>query len=188
MRRLLSLLLLLFLMGLTPYTLNAQTGDGSDRESPLPIGETVEIADYTVTVQSVNHDAEDIVLAGNQFNDPAADGNVFVLVTVSVTYVGNETGDPGWDLNFKTVGDLNRGYAQSDMDCGSVPNNEFDAGELFPDGTAEYNLCWQVTEEEAPTLVMYLEETFSFDSERIWFSLNPSTDVDGIPEASPTAD
>ncbi len=158
---------------------SAQTGDGFDRESPLPLGDTAELADYAVTVASVDFDAEDIVLGENSSNDPALDGNVFVLVTVSVTYIGNETGDPGWDLNFKTVGDQNRGYTQSDMDCGVVPNNEFDAGELFPTGEAEYNLCWQVTEDEAPSLVMYLEETFSFDDEsRVYFSLDENTNLD----------
>jgi len=182
MRRIFVLILGLVLLAASIGGASAQTAGDSSREDPLPIGTTLEVDDYEVTVLSINPDAEEEVQAENQFNEAAPAGDVMVMVRVEVTYTGNETGDPGWDLMYKVVGDENRGYAMSDKSCGSIPEGEFSVGELFPEGVAEYNVCWMVSEEEAPTLVMYVAPLVSSDENTAWISLDPDQEA-ATPEA-----
>ncbi len=187
MRRVFVLILGLFLLVASVGGASAQRAGDSSREDPLPIGTTFVVDDYEITVLSINPDAEAEVLAENQFNEAAPAGDVMVMVRVGVTYTGNETGDPGWELMYKAVGSENRGYAMSDKDCGSIPEGEFSVGELFTDGTAEYNLCWMVSEDEAPTLVMYVAPLGSSDDEdTVWISLDPDQPA-STPEATPEA-
>lgn len=153
-----------------PASVAAQ-GTGNTRETPYPLGEAGMVGDYNVRVLEVTTDATDLVLQENQFNDPPAPGHVFVMARVEVTYHGVDTGTPWIDLDFHVVGDANRGYSESQASCGVIPDEASDAPELFAGGTAEFNTCWSVPEAEVPSLVMYVEESFSFDSVRVWFAL-----------------
>ena len=44
-------------------------------------------------------------------------------------------------------------------------------GELFPEGTVDGNICLTVIEGDTGSLVLILEETFSFDETRLFFAL-----------------
>ncbi len=150
----------------------AATGEGN-QDSPLPFGEVGRVGDYEVRVLEVTPDATELVLAENQFNEPPAEGNQFYMVRVEVTYTGSGSGDPGFDLNFQSVGDRNQGYDISSADCGVVPEQGYEVGELFEGGAAEFNVCWEISSDDAESLVMYVEPLFSFeDDQRVWFSLN----------------
>lgn len=148
----------------------------TSRQSPLPLGKSAAIGDYTVKVTSVNLDAAQTIAKANPYNATPTAENVFVLVEIEVTYTGSTTGNPSTDLSFKTVGDKNRGYDGLNSSCGSVPNSAFEAEELFENGTVRFNECWQVRAAEAPTLVMYAEPLFALDkNHRVWFALsNPN--------------
>lgn len=41
-------------------------------------------------INSVNLDATETIMAGNQFNDPPGDGNVYIMVNATVTYTGDD--------------------------------------------------------------------------------------------------
>lgn len=145
----------------------------SSRAVPIPVGSVGAVDDYEISVVSVTPWANDIVMAENQFNDPPQEGNQFFIARVTVTYVGNETGTPFVDLNFKAVGDSSAGYTTFNNSCGVYPDDAFTISELFPDGSAEFNVCWQITSTDQDSLVMYVEPLISFRSESVWFSLQP---------------
>jgi hypothetical protein len=45
------------------------------------------------------------------------------------------------------------------------------APEMFPGGTAEYEVCWQIDSKDADSLAMYVEPYFTADDSPVWFSL-----------------
>lgn len=150
----------------------AQTGNGETRESPLRVGEIGVVGNYEITVLSVIPNADDLVAAENQFNDQPGAGEQFFIARVSVTYTGSETGNPAFDLNFQSVGDQSSSYSTFDNGCGVVPEDQFNATELFEGGSAEFNVCWAIDSGDADSLELYVEPLIDFDSERVWFSLN----------------
>lgn len=145
----------------------------SSRTAPLPMGTTAQVGDYEVTVLSATPNAYDAIMAENQFNEQPAANNQFFMVRVSVTYVGNETGMPSVDLNFQAVGDANIGYTTYNNFCGVIPDDSMVLSELFPGGSAEFNVCWEITSSDQDSLVMYVEPLFSFNADPVWFSLQP---------------
>ncbi len=150
----------------------AAAGEG-DQDSPLPFGEGGKVGDYEIRVVEVTPNATELVMEENTFNEPPDEGNQFYMVRVEVTYTGSDSGDPAFDLSFQAVGERNQGYDFSNADCGVVPEQAYDVGELFEGATAEFNVCWEIVSEDAESLVMYVDPLFSFeDDERVWFSLN----------------
>src|SRR5690606_14381120 len=117
--------------------------------------------------------ANDIVMAENQFNDPPGAGNQFFITRISITYVGNETGAPSSELDYQAVGASSKGYTIYNDYCGVYPEDPYTVTELFPGGTAEFNLCWQIDSADQDSLVMYIESWLDFESDPVWFSLQP---------------
>jgi hypothetical protein len=130
--------------------------------TPLPLGESAEVGEYTVTVDRVIPDADGIVAHENQFNSPP-DGR-YVLVELTVTYNGDEEGDPWVDLSTDFVGTDARKYDTSSC-MAVVPQEASDVPTLLLGGTASYQECMDVP----PTAVdggrVQVSETFSFDDD-----------------------
>jgi hypothetical protein len=59
----------------------------------------------------------------------------------------------------------------ADNSCGWVPGNQASASELFPGGTVDYNICWQIASADAGSLVMLVESFSAQDPEPTWFAL-----------------
>ena len=152
----------------------AESGSGETRDSPLGVGDTGLVGDYEITVLSVTPNADDLVAAENEFNDPPAAGEQFFIARLSVTYTGSETGNPAFDLNYQSVGDSSASYTTFDNSCGLVPDDEYTLTELFEGGSAEFNVCWAIDRDDADSLEMYVEPLFDFNSDRVWFSLYDS--------------
>ncbi|MGN6033458.1 MAG: cupredoxin domain-containing protein [Thermomicrobiales bacterium] len=150
----------------------------SSRESLIPFGETGVVGDFEVTVLSVIPNANDTVMAVNQFNEPPADGKQFFMARVSVKYVGQTTGNPAFELNYQAVGDANASYTIFNDQCGVYDEPAYNVPELFPEGTAEFNLCWQIDSQDAGSLAMYIESNLKYNEPATWFSLDPSAAVD----------
>jgi uncharacterized cupredoxin-like copper-binding protein len=158
----------------TPEAPSAATGDGSSRNSPLPVGTAAAIGDYEISVVETNFDAEAEILAKNRFNDPARPGNVMIMTTLDVTYTGNATGNIAFDVSYDVVGSRGLAYTTYDekSSCGVIPNGPYEAPEMYPGASLSLNICWQVPEDEVDSLVMVLEPLFSFDdSDRVFYSL-----------------
>lgn len=63
---------------------------GKTRENPLPLGATIESSDWKAVVNSVNLAATDLVTAENSFNKAPGEGNTYILVNLTVTYLGDD--------------------------------------------------------------------------------------------------
>ncbi len=156
------------------------SGNGESRDSPLGIGRAGTVADYQLSVLSVIPNANDVVALENQFNAPPAEGNQFFLARIAVTYTGSTTGTPAWDLNFHSVGDLSVSYTIFNNDCGVYPDQVYNIPELFTEGSAEFNVCWQIASADQDSLIMYVDSNKDFNAPPTWFSL-------GNPIAKPAA-
>lgn len=146
-------------------------GDGSERTSPVAVGETSDVGDYEVTVVSVTSDATDLVMEENPYNEPPAEGGQFFIARIALTYSGSESGYPSAELNFQAVGDTNTGYAIYTDTCGVIPDDGFLVTDLFEGGSAEFNVCWSIDSDDADSLVMYIESNLDFNADPVWFSL-----------------
>jgi energy-coupling factor transporter transmembrane protein EcfT len=62
------------------------------RTNPAALGSEIVGHNFTVTINSVNVNGTDAVLAANQFNKAPADGNVYALVNATITYTGADSG------------------------------------------------------------------------------------------------
>lgn len=144
----------------------------NSRTEPIPVGTSSKVGSYAVSVVAVEPDATDQLVNDTTFNDPPADGNQFYLVTVSVTNEGDAAISPWWDLTFNAVGAEAIGYTESTNSCGYVPNGAYEAPELAPGESAEFNVCWQVSSDEAPSLVMYVDAGYGGEG-RTWFAIQP---------------
>jgi hypothetical protein len=134
--------------------------DVSAEAAVLPLGQPAQLTEYTVTVDSVTTNANDIVAAENQFNDPPA--GQYVLVGLTVTYNGADEGDPWIDLSTEFIGTDARKYDESS--CSAVtPDEGSDVPTLLAGGTASYRVCMDVP----PTAIeggrVEVSESFSFD-------------------------
>lgn len=58
---------------------------GETRDTPLPLGTTIENDDWAVTVNSVNLDGTEQVAAGNPFNEAAPEGQQYIIVNITAT-------------------------------------------------------------------------------------------------------
>ena len=70
---------------------------GMTRENPAPLGTEIADGDWKVVINQVDLDATDRI--DPEWNEPAADGNVYIMVEATVTYIGdNPQGDLPWAL------------------------------------------------------------------------------------------
>lgn len=175
MRRCSTLVMCLALMLGTVLPMGSSTAygaePGSKRDDPVPMGTEARVGDYAVTVLDVTPNADAMVAAANQFNDPPAEGRQFFIARVSITYVGADSGTPWINLSFRAVGNRNVGYSTGDDRCGVVPDGLSDTPELFEGGQIETNVCWSIETVDVDSLVMYAEQYFA-DGGRVWFSLD----------------
>jgi hypothetical protein len=141
------------------------------RDAPVAAGETVRVGEWDVTVLSAIPDATEAVLAENEFNDPPAEGRQFLMVEVSATYEGAESEEVFTGLTMTTVGDSAVAYTSFEDTCGVVPGELDTFSEVFPGGTQVGNLCWHVLTEDAESLVLIVDNAFSFDEDRAYLAL-----------------
>ena len=125
----------------SPPAAGSRGGDtAGSRDNPLPIGEAVRNADWTITL-GTPREAWAEIEAENQFNEPPPAGMQFWIVPVTATYTGDKTGHADFEVTVKFVGSDNRTY---DDRCGVIPDSIDDVGELYQGGVAQGNRCLAV--------------------------------------------
>jgi hypothetical protein len=72
------------------------------------------------------------------------------------------------EVSFTVAGPSTVVYNTS-ADCGVIPDQLDQFRDVFPGGTVEGNLCWEVADEDAESLVLLVDE-FAFSSERVVFA------------------
>ncbi|OMQ16428.1 hypothetical protein A7K94_0202560 [Modestobacter sp. VKM Ac-2676] len=139
---------------------NAEADASAAAASVLSLGQSGQLSDYTVTVDSVTTNANDIVANENQFNEPPT--GQYVLVDLTVTYNGSDEGDPWLDLSTEFVGTDARKYDTSSC-MAVVPNEASDVPTLLAGGTASYQVCMDLPPTAIDGGQVEVSESFSFD-------------------------
>ncbi|GEL93792.1 hypothetical protein [Cellulomonas composti] len=135
-----------------PDDVDDATNDGTGtRANPYPAGSTIELEDWTVVLGTTVQDAtdaildDDALLDDDPINDSPALGRQFVMVPVTATYTGAETGLAWIDLEVDFVGSAGNTFGfDEDSYCGLIPDSLVDEGRLYPGATAEGNECRSV--------------------------------------------
>lgn len=148
------------------------SGDLGTRDNPLPIGTTITMGDWELSVTDVNLDAAEEIQAENEFNDPPADGRQFVMWEIEATYTGDDSGEPWLDFSWGVVGSAGNTFDGGGMEdyCGVIPNDIMEAGETFPGGTVTGNVCYSVPSDQVDGSTIRIEESFSFDDTRAFYA------------------
>lgn len=142
------------------------------RDDPLPAGSPVTIGDWQVALAPTNRDATAAVMAENEFNEPPAEGRVFVMTEATVVYMGAESGTPWIDLTFDFV-DAAGNTAGTDMEsyCGVIPNDIADVGEMFAGASATGNVCLSLPADQVEGGAWIVSDSFSLEEDRAFIGL-----------------
>ena len=141
---------------------------GKSRENPVPFGEPGITDDgLTLFVTDVIEDAEQTILAENQFNDPAPDGSQFVMVRVRVKNDTSETQRYS-SSGLKVVGQSNVEY--DGYGCGVIPDAFDSSRNMFEGGELSGNVCFNVESSDVDSLVMYDSSAYD-SSDWVFFAL-----------------
>ena len=139
------------------------------RQNPIPIGTLAQCGDWKVKVTGATLDAWDIVKTENQFNDPPADGNQYVLVSVEATYEGSESGTFWIDVSSKFLGSGGNTYDAATV---VAPDSVMNAGEVFPGASVSVTLPFEVPSAQVSGGALILGPSFSFStSDRLFFAV-----------------
>lgn len=126
------------------------------RTDPILRGTGARIGDWYIEIVGFRQNANELIAAENQFNDPPAEGRQFAMATIQLTYKGDDIGNL-FDLSFKAVGKSNVAYTTYGDSCGVVPDGSLFVSDIFPDGMVKVNYCWSVRSEDASNLLVYVE-------------------------------
>ena len=143
---------------------------GAWRSHPFPSGATWHTANgLDIVVDSVDPDAWDVILAENEFNDPPASGNRYLMITVNVTNkLGGSTPVDVSKYDFDIVGSsgLYRGF---NFRCGVLPD-ELEAI-LYIGGSTRGNTCFEVGENETGFILSMSGSNLTRNITATWASL-----------------
>ncbi len=142
--------------GEDPSGNDSDSGNPSDatgtRSDPYSIGDLIVGSEWEVVVNSVNLDANQVIAETNQFNDSPTPGHKYILVNLTVKYLGGEmesTYDGAVSLAFVTDG----GQVINSWDAIVVPPEPaFGMTELYEGGKSTGNEALLIPEDEAGLL------------------------------------
>ncbi|WP_448070867.1 DUF4190 domain-containing protein [Georgenia yuyongxinii] len=146
----------------------AVDGEAAPAGDALPLGQSAEMGEYTVAVDAVNLNANEVMADPSLFN--SAPEHQYVLLDISVVYNGDEEGDPWFDLLFTFGGSDGRQY--DDTGCmATEPNSVVDVPTLTNGGAADYQICLDVPAAATDGGEFFVEETLSFDDNRVYWAV-----------------
>ena len=128
--------------------------------NPFPKGTSVGTDKVTVALGEVTWNANDIVAAENQFNDPAPEGSTYALLPVTITNVADpEAVNPAFAITIKFVADDGRSFEQAYV---VIPNDLSSVAELYPGGVGSGNVAFALPNDVSAGGKWAVEQTFSF--------------------------
>lgn len=121
----------------------AEDAEEGTRANPYPLGTAVSDGDWTITINSVELDATEAVLAENPFNDEPAADHLYILANLTAEYTGSDTdGAMPW-INLKYVSP--GGNTFDATDALAVAPDGFDSTTTLFEGASETgNIALQV--------------------------------------------
>jgi hypothetical protein len=130
-------------------TSEGDTDDGGlgSQSNPASPGDTITFTDlegvdeWQVVVGTANLDATADILAAYEYNTEPEPGNQYVVVPITLTYVGTETGAP-YNIYAQFLGSDALLY---DVTYANYPNTLYEASDLAPGGSQDINLVFEVS-------------------------------------------
>jgi hypothetical protein len=147
---------------------NAEANASAAAAAVLPLGQSGELSEYTITVDSVTTNGNDIVAQENPFNDEPT--GQYVLVGLTVTYNGADEGDPWVDLSTDFIGTDARKYDTSSC-FAVIPNEASDVPTLLAGGTASFQVCMDVPPTAIEGGQVQVSESFSFEDDSVVWAI-----------------
>ena len=149
------------------------TNRGKDIREPAPFGVTVTNEDWELTITDViiGDEAWEILHEANQFNDPPGADTDYILVKISVRYIGQER-EPFnmYSYHLKLLNGTGEEYADPVL---VEPRPDFDF-KMYPGAVAEGWLGYAAFKEDSG-LMLRFNHTYDADSPEIrYLSLNAS--------------
>jgi hypothetical protein len=159
-----------------PAAVEAGATDGPSSAAPagqeaapadgLALGESGTVGRYTVTVEAVDLDATDAVVAANTFNDAPENGR-YATADLAVTYEdGDREGMPLFDLDVELLGGDQRNYATYECMASLGDLSEQTDG-LRAGGSSSYRVCFDIPDAAAKGASVRVEDQLDFGSDPV---------------------
>lgn len=141
-------------------------------EEPLPAGTELALENWTVVLGETVTDATEQVLEENELNDPPVEGRQFVMAPVTATYVGEESGDAFFELNFLFLGSGGNTFGTAGDDfCGVIPDDLAEQGEVFPEAEVNGNVCVSVPSDQVDGGAWIVEDLVAAEERRYFVAV-----------------
>ncbi|MEL6891831.1 MAG: hypothetical protein AAFP84_09555, partial [Actinomycetota bacterium] len=137
------------------------------RAAASPPGTPVDLGEgWTVTVESATLDGTAEVLAHSDSNDAPIDGFAYSLVSVTMTYDGDEPASPSFVI-LQLVGDdaISR---SPDCSFSSIPDELDTFAELLPGTTVKGTYCFTTPTNQHDSTVLYARGGFFSDNDEFF--------------------
>jgi len=145
----------------------------NSQATPVPLGSRGQVAEVQVAVEHADPDAAATLARDDPTHAMPDPGKQYFMVTVAITNVGPDLAIAQSQAIFGAVGASGTDYTELTGSCGVIPNVADKMRDTFPGGTVRYNLCWEIAQADAASLVMYAAPLGSTDtSHRIWLALH----------------
>lgn len=154
------------------------SGDGAagTKGNPVPIGQAVDLGPYTVTVDSVQLDGTDFVVAENSYQGEPPEGRQYVVFEIAATYNGtDEDGSAFFDLYWVTesASGTEHSYAGDDeVFCVVSFDDGFPMESVAPGETVSGVECAAVPVEDIDGLTLQISYVMDWGSEPTYFALD----------------
>ena len=171
MRRLTQILFFISAGALLLAGLAVAAAPHGSRSNPVPKHTSFSIPSskgWHLRVNSAVTNANQMVVAENQFNDKPAAGRQFFIINVTATYRGSGKSDSYSGLRMQALGRSSVAYDYSDH-CGVIPNEFDELKDVFTGGSLSGNICFSVKTSDVASLLLMVEPGFSFDETMVFF-------------------
>lgn len=148
-------------------------GDLGTKDNPFPIGggpATISTSDggtADIVLGTPNWDAWAQIQEANQFNEAPAEGHVYVMVPVTVTYHGTGELTPWIETKVSFSAENGQIYDEAPV---VTPRTSLDANSLTDGGSVEYDIAMQVPADQAQKGVFVVEPLFNLNNEQFFFA------------------
>ncbi|GAA1453291.1 hypothetical protein ACFP47_00675 [Nesterenkonia lacusekhoensis] len=140
-----------------------EDADEGTRANPYPLGTELSSSDWTVTVNSVDLDADAAVAAENQFNEGPAEGHTYILVNVTATYAGEDPDGASPWVGVSYVSPAGNTFSAADQSV--VTPESFDSLATLYEGASETgNIALHVPSEDVEDGVLSVDPDMFADT------------------------
>jgi hypothetical protein len=148
---------------------DSREGEGT-QDNPYALGTAAEIGDWTVTVVGFSPDATAEVAAGNEFNEPAPPGTVYVALDMTATFNGGEEASAfGFEVQAALVLPNGTVLGAAESPFVSLPDGWDSSAEVFEGGEISGKQVWAVPVDQVSEAIARVQTGIGLDE--AWFAL-----------------